>query len=286
MKRISTILSAPLLLLLAACQPAEETRVPEAPLAGDTQPVDEGAVCLRGEQFVAEGSVAARSAGPADADRVGALRWQAYEGCERFVVDLRREDGTPADRAGEVTVEVLRHLGVVRVSLPDVDAVEAEATEIALEGPLARAAYAVRSPIGRGLYVDLHLAEAAEAHVTTLDEPARVVVDLRPGGPPVPEPAPAGDHVVVLEPRPGRASYPLRVTGYARTFESNVVVRLERNGETVHEDFTTATGWVDAWGHYSLSIPRGPAGRVVLHVGEYSAKDGTWQGVAIDLHVR
>jgi hypothetical protein len=52
------------------------------------------------------------------------------------------------------------------------------------------------------------------------------------------------------------------------------------------QDFTTATAWVDAWGHYSLVIPEGPTGPVVLHVGEHSARDGTWEGVAIRLQLR
>jgi hypothetical protein len=91
---------------------------------------------------------------------------------------------------------------------------------------------------------------------------------------------------VVLQPRPGTASYPLTVTGYARTFEANVVVRLERDGDDVYDDFTTATAWTDAWGHYSFTIPDGPTGPVVLHVGEYSARDGTWDGVAVELDMR
>jgi hypothetical protein len=136
------------------------------------------------------------------------------------------------------------------------------------------------------VYVDVHLADAAEAHVSLLREPARVVVDLRPGGGALPPPPARDARVVVLEPRGGPASYPLTVTGYSRTFEANVVARLEQGGEEVFETFTTATAWVDAWGHYSLSIPRGPAGPVTLHVGEYSARDGSWEGVAVELEMR
>jgi hypothetical protein len=89
-----------------------------------------------------------------------------------------------------------------------------------------------------------------------------------------------------VEPRPGAATYPLTVTGYARTFEANVVARLEREGEEVVETFTTATAWVDAWGQFSLTIAEGPTGPVVLHVGERSARDGTWQGAAVELNMR
>lgn len=243
-------------------------------------------VCMQGGPFVVDGSIPVPSAEISDADRVQGLRWHSYDGCERVVIDLATEDGEAAEGTGEVRGDVLRELGVVRLSLRDVEWVEATATDTTFTGRLTGAAYSVWSPHGRWVYVDVHLAGPAEARVTALDQPARVVLDLRPGGPPVPEPAPRARQVVVLEPRPGPASYPLTVSGYARTFESNVVVRLEQSGEDVHEDFTTATAWADAWGHYSFTIEEGPVGPLVLHVGDYSARDGVWEGVAIDLVMR
>jgi hypothetical protein len=192
----------------------------------------------------------------------------------------------PATRAGEVRAQVLRDLGVVRVSLRGVEWVDPEATDATFDGSLARAAHAMWSPEGRWVDVDLHLAAAAEAHVTTLTDPARVVIDLRPGGGPVPPSPVTGGAVIVLQPRPGEATYPLTVSGYARTFEANVVARIEQGGQTIQETSTTATAWADAWGHYSITIQEGPLGPVMLHIGEYSARDGTWQGAAVELKMR
>jgi hypothetical protein len=274
-------------LVLAACPAPDPADDPadDPVTANDEDPADRP-VCLLGEPFVASGSLDVADLEPGDATRLGAIRWEDYEGCERLVMDLVTDDDAPADRPGAVTAEVLRDLGVVRISLRDVEWVDPDATDASFDGPLARGAYAVWAPEGRWVYVDVHLADAAEAHVSTLESPARVVIDLRPGGGAVPAPAPSENRVVVLEPRPGAASYPLTVTGYARTFEANVVVRLERDGQDVYDDFTTATAWVDAWGHYSFTIDDGPTGRVTLHVGEHSAKDGTWEGVAVELEMR
>lgn len=243
-------------------------------------------VCLRGGPFVADEAVATGASSSGDPHRVGAIRWQRHDGCERLVIDLAGADGGAAGGAGAVTAEVLRGLGVVRVGLRDVEGIDPDATDATFAGPLARAAYSVIAPEGRHVYVDVHLGEAAEATVSTLGDPARVVVDLRPGGGPVPGPAPSHRRVVVLEPRPGPATYPLMVTGYARTFEANVVVRLERAGVDVYDDFTTASAWAEGWGHYSFTIPDGPSGAVVLHVGEHSARDGSWEGVAVPLELR
>jgi hypothetical protein len=276
-RRILAAMVFPVLLVLTACPDVADDRPPP-----DAQRA-EAAVCLQGEPFVEDGAFPLESPGPGDANRVSDLRWERHPGCERFVVDLVGEDDSPASMPGDVRVEVLRELGVVRVSLRDVEWVDPGATEESFGGPLARAAYSVWSPDGRWVHVDVHLGDAAEAHATVLRDPARVVVDLRPGGGPVPEPAPSDDRVVVLQPRPGPVSYPFQVTGYARTFEANVVARLEQQGEAVFDTFTTATAWVDAWGHYSITVRDGPAGNVVLHVGEHSARDGTWEGVAVEI---
>ena len=38
--------------------------------------------------------------------------------------------------------------------------------------------------------------------------------------------------------------------------------------------------------YFSITIPAGPRGPVMLHVGEFSAKDGTWEGEAVALEMR
>lgn len=304
-KRLLTVL---MLLVLAGCPaPGDDNGDPGAsPTAGPTEsptadptasptsrptpsPTDEDsvAVCLQGDPFVADGSIEVDGAGgSADAHEVSGLRAAAHEGCERFVIDLAAEGGDPAATAGDVRAEFLRRLGVVRVHLRDVEMVDPLATEATFGGPMARAAYSVWAPEGRWVYVDLHVGDPAEAHVFALESPARVVVDLKPGGGAIPEPTDEVNNVVVLEPRPGEASYPLTVSGYSRLFEANTVVRLEVDGEEVLEDFTTATAWADAWGHYSVTIEDGPTGAVTLHVGDYSARDGTWSGAEIELSMR
>jgi hypothetical protein len=275
-------------LILVAC--GSETPQPGTPggqnsdARADPAAGSGAAVCLRGEPFVAQGPITVNGGAGGDAAAVSGLRSEVHDGCERFVIDLATAAGGAAARTGAVSAELIRELGVVRIST-GVDAVDQAATEATLGGELARSAYAVLGADGR-IRVDLHLGAAAEAHVMTLQDPARVVVDLRPGGSALPPPAGTTQRVVVLRPRPGTTSYPITITGYARTFESNVVARLEQNGVDVHETFTTATTWVDAWGHFEMTIPAGPSGSVTLHVGEYSAKDGTWEGVPVRLQMR
>lgn len=278
--------SAALALGLSAACTARDEPQPSATGGNDSLRVDTP-VCLRGEPFVTDGGLPVpQAAGPADARGIRALRWQRHDSCERFVIDLEGASGADAGSAGELHAEVLRDLGIVRITLPDIAEVSTTATDARFEGPLAFAAFTVSAPDRRGFWVDLHLADAAEAHVTTLASPARVIVDLRPGGPPLPPPPATHQRVVVLQPRAGSATWPLAISGYARTFEANVVARIERDGTDIFEDFTTSTGWLEAWGYFAFNIPDGPAAPVRLHVGEYSARDGTWEGAVIPLDMR
>lgn len=253
--------------------------------SADEQSAGDAVECLRGAPFVSDGAVPIDSGAPGTAGRVRSLRWENYDGCGRFVIDFAKEDNRPAETVGDVRAAVLRELGVVRIELPDVEHVHPDATEASFDG-LAAAAYSVWSNEGRWVFVDLHLAAEAEAYVAVLEDPARVLVDLRPGGPPLPPPPASDVRIVVLEPREPQQTYPLTVSGYARTFEANVVARLERDGEMIEETFTTATAWVDAWGHYSMTFEDGPSGPLQLHVGEYSARDGAWEGAVVNLDMQ
>ncbi|MDP8959071.1 MAG: Gmad2 immunoglobulin-like domain-containing protein [Actinomycetota bacterium] len=277
-----------LLFLLAACavgEPETATTVAQptsAPEETSTTGTSAGAPCLEQEaDFVEDGVIGLLGDEGGDAGRVAALRWAGHEGCERLVVELATADGAPATAGGLVEAEILRDLGVVRLRLADLVAATAVA-DSAFDGTLATRAFVVRSLDGQ-LFVDLHLGSAALARAIALRSPARVVVDLRPGGSELPPAPPSSDLVVVLAPRGGRASFPMDVYGYARTFEANVIARVRQDGKLEHEEFTTAADWVNTWGQFTLTLQEGPEGPAELFVGEDSARDGSEQGVVIKL---
>ena len=156
--------------------------------------------------------------------------------------------------------------------------------DTAFATPLVAAAYVVHARDG-SFYEDLHLAQPALARLVALPAPARIGIDLSPGGGAIPAPAPRARNVVVLEPRAGAATYPLVIRGYARTFEANVIARLATGNEVLAQTHGTAADYVTTWGEFELTIPQGPSGDVDLFVGEDSAKDGTPVGVTIPLHL-
>jgi hypothetical protein len=278
----------------AATPTATPEATPDASPGEATSTPGPEAVCLEGESFVTDGMVPIEIGSDGDAAELGGLRWATHEVCERLVIDLLGEDGAAATVSGTVEARVLRELGLVRVSLPGVERVAMDpagdaaggVTEIDPDGWLMDAAYVVRSEEDRSLFVDVHLADPAEAHVFTLADPARIVVDLRSGGDPVPGLATRDQGVVIVSPRDGDdVTYPLEVTGYARTFEANILVRLDQDGEDRFTDNTTASDWTETWGWFSLTIDEGPVGAVIVHAGEHSARDGAWQGADVAVEI-
>jgi Immunoglobulin-like domain of bacterial spore germination/Sporulation and spore germination len=75
---------------------------------------------------------------------------------------------------------------------------------------------------------------------------------------------------------------PLVVTGTARTFENNVVLRARASdGSLITETFTTATGEMGQHSPYraTLWLTRDPGPRVIVEALEYSARDGAEQSL-------
>jgi hypothetical protein len=203
------------------------------------------------------------------------------------VVDFLTAGGAPAATLGPTSTDFRPEAGIVRITLPA--AVSASAiADTTIDGTAIRRAFVVRTRDGN-LAVDVHLAAGAVVAVRSTEtrSPAQVIVDVKPdaaGIPRVDAPAVA-ENVVVLSPGPGPITYPITVTGYARTFEANVVARIRGSDGVGAEEVTTATDWLAAWGEFAVTITDGPTGEVTLFVGEDSAEDGTEIGVRLDLNV-
>jgi LysM repeat protein len=245
------------------------------------------AVCRAGEGFVSSGNMPGRDGPPGDARQIFGFRAADHDGCARLVIDLGTAAGNQAQTAGPVFGEYLREQGLIRVHLGNEyslqDMIDAPADQ-QIDTSLFDTAYVVWSQDGHP-YVDVHLTEPVLARLIVVDSPARVVIDAQPETI-VTSPA-TSDNVVVVQPRDNDVqSYPLVITGYGRTFEANVIARIYVDGEIQAETFTTAASWAETWGEFELVLDEGPLGEIELFVGEESAKDGTEQGVRVQLTMR
>jgi len=292
MRRLRLLLATAILLAGCAAAGSGTTTTAATTVATPTTttaPAGDLPPCLAGDaEFGRSGVVAAFGDELDDAVQIASIRQEGYDGCERVAVDFLTGDGAPAATLGPTAADFRPEAGIVRITLPG-EVTASAIADLTFDGTSIRRAFVVRTRDG-DLAVDLHLAAAAVVVVRSMGtrSPAQVFVDVKPDAEGIArtDPPAIGDNVVVLSPGAGPITYPITITGYARTFEGNVVARLiAEDGTVATEESTTAADWLDAWGEFALTLTDGPTGPVVLFVGEDSPEDGHEVGVRLDLEV-
>ena len=203
--------------------------------------------------------------------RIARLSTEGSGACERFEVILNGSEAAPAAVPPVADVELLSAAGVVRIRFgPTVTGTEV--TDSVLGGHLAERAFVVRGLDGAS-FVDVHLSAEVAARAYLREDTGALVVELRDlGGSGARFPV-VSRSVVVTGPTTRVVEYPLAVTGYARTFEANVIgeFRTDEGREIVA--VTSAADYIEMWGEFRLEIEEGPSGRVTLFVGDYPPLD-------------
>jgi hypothetical protein len=219
------------------------------------------------------------------ANTILAVRYGMHEGYERLVLDF----GT-----GEQTAETVPEWSLVRpiddlilrVTLPSIR--DTATSDGRFSDSSLKSFYVVRER-KRGMFVDIIARQAFVYRVLELSNPARLVVDFKPGkGPPKASPPAAGGNTVLVEPRArARIEDPLTISGYSRNFEAlNEVVLANSDGETLIRRTVRSSDWSSTWGYFTatLDLPS-YEGKATLRVGARSARDGTYEGAEIPVHV-
>jgi hypothetical protein len=218
-----------------------------------------------------------------EADTLLAVRHGMHEGFERVVLDLGAGK-EPAVAVPRWTLDSPGGRGLLRVNLPSANATGV--SDGAFGRGLLESFHVVRAPEG-GMFVDVSARKDFRYRVFGLTSPARLVMDFRPAGGPLTQPALAeGENTVLVEPRPGAAiSDPLTVSGYSRNFEASNTITLTNAREKVLLRTTvTANDWSSTWGYFEATLDLPPfTGRGTLKVGTESARDGTFEGVEIEV---
>jgi Immunoglobulin-like domain of bacterial spore germination len=238
--------------------------------------------------------VFALGATPAQAtvtDTLQNVRFGDHASFERAVIDLGH-DGIPGQFAPTFSSSYRSGDWIVRINLPTVTATsKTDGTGL---GRAISKYYVVRSPgATKSLFVDFHLTGAASSvNVFKLDNPARIVIDVSPGGTALfPKPA-AGAGTVVTKSRASDLVGPgtFTVRGYGRPFEASGAWRVkDASGSVVRQGTYTTNDWSVTWGSFkfSASYPASLSdGKGTLQVGEFSPKDGTFKKVSIPLKFR
>ncbi len=273
---------------VAACSPVDTdsepttTRPEPVTTTAPTTTLPLVAGCPDEGEFVEDGTIASFDQDQSDSSVIGQISWRAEEACETFTFSFVTSEGAPATTPPTVTAAYVEGVPVIRVT---VDADQTIITDQLVETGLIDRLYVVRSLEG-GSFIDLHLAAPAQARIHVDGSPARVTLDLQPGIVEYPIAATASDIVVLVTPLDtGVVTPTIEVTGYARTFESNVMIIATAGDHIVAEIHTTAAGGFEPRGEYRPRCFLRP-GEVSLFVGDENAEDGGLEGVTISLTVR
>ena len=251
--------------------PTTTATVPPPTSTAPVDPCPAGAPGPSGE-FTASGPVAVLGSPGGDAvviaeiglstPRPGPDAEPDPDGCERLVIELATERGAPATAVGTTTVELIADLGILRVTLPPAVASTAVA-DLTVAGTFAQRAFVVQGD--ESLFVDVHLNRPVSARAASTRSPASIVVDLVAGDI-APENRPAtGSRAVVLAPLGPMATYPIEVSGYARTDGPPVAVVVSGGDEATEAIAVDAPPY--PWRTFTATVPSGPSGSVRLAVG-------------------
>jgi hypothetical protein len=232
-----------------------------------------------GDGAIEDGELFDAAEPSSDAEQISAIGWVGDELCEVFTIEFTTDQGAPATTPPSVTAELLRDVGVLRVSM---DVARTAITDQLAETALVRQVFVPRSTEGT-LFVDLHLSAPALATVATSSSPAQVVISLEAGGSDYAGTPSVGPNVVVLTPVEGPVEVPVHVTGYSRNFEANTIGRIVQGSNVLAEGFTTAADWTETWGEFTLTLEPAGSGAADLFVGEQSAQDGSDRGVVFPI---
>ncbi len=254
-------------------------------------------LAILGLMLLALGATSAQATAEATAqatvtDTLQNVRFGDHVTFERAVIDLGH-DRIPGQFAPTFSSSYRDGDWIATVKLPMVTATSK--TDGAGLGQAISKYYVVRSPgTTAGLFVDFHLTDAARSvDVFKLDNPARIVIDVTPGETTLfRRPALGARTVVVTKPRAGNLVGPatFTVTGYGRPFEASGAWRIkDAGGSVVRQGTYTTNDWTETWGSFkfSASYPARLSGRAgTLQVGEFSPKDGAFEGVSVPLKFR
>lgn len=278
-----------LCLVLSACGPASlgptstgptSSTTPESTTSTSAPPTAIG--CPRDADFVGTGRIGRVTQPSSDSKTLGLISWNVVDACETFGFDFETAENAPATTPPSISAEFLERERVVRIHLSITSTV---ITDQIVETDLVERVFVVRALDGT-LFVDLHLARAANARIAVGNSPARLSLELTPRDGELGHRAAFAESVVVLKPTgDSSVGQDFTVEGYARLFEANVLV-LATSGEAVlASEHTTAADWLETWGEFSAEISVSP-GDVNLFVGEESSDDGGLEGIILKLTVR
>lgn len=211
--------------------------------------------CPPGDVMLADGRLLHFERPNVDATRIAGINWRVTGNCQLISVVFATADGAPATTPPTITARLLRSAGVLRIDTQATESVIVD--QIVEEGMIDRLFVPLTPEETR--FIDLVLDGPVVARARVLTSPARLEVELEPGGPEIGSPLVSPELVLIAPGSAAEAEPILDITGYSigELDALNVSVLL---GDAVIEETTfELESQPDSWTAFNLILPMGNA---------------------------
>lgn len=163
----------------------------------------------------------------ADGARIAAVTWRTAGECQVVTLSFASDDGAPATTPPTMTARLVRDTGILRI---DTAATESVVVAQLVESGLIQELYVPVTAQGTR-FVDLVLAGPVVGRARLLTSPARLEIELQPGGPPeMGSPLITRDLVLVQPGRGATVSPVIDISGYSADSAEAITFLVRRFG--------------------------------------------------------
>lgn len=254
------------LVAVACSEPTTTVVPPPTPTTGSTTTVtstvpstttvttDPVGACPDGDVMLADGQLLRFERPTSDGTRITGISWRTSGRCQLFSVSFATADGAPATTPPTVTARLLRAAGVLRIETAATEAVVID--QLVEEGQVQRLFVPVDEEGFR--FVDLVLTGPTVARARVQTSPARLEIELEPGGPEEIGSPLVTPQLVIVEPGSAAAMEPiLDVSGYSTGELEGLQIAVLDEGVTVAESPLELEPSPGQWRSFHLVLPMG-----------------------------
>ncbi len=203
--------------------------------------------------MLTEGQLLRSERPAADGTRISGITWRATGDCHVLGISFATDDGAPATTAPTLTARLLRSEGVLRV---ETAATSSVVVDQKVEEGMVDRLYVPQTSEG-SRFVDFVLDGPVLARAHILTSPARLEIELEPGGPPVGRPL-ITDSLVIVQPGSAAVMAPiLDVSGYASGPSLSLVLSVSMGAAQVEETTFEVPSGSDNWTAFSTALQMG-----------------------------
>lgn len=190
----------------------------------------------------------------ADGARIAGIGWRVVGDCHIFTITFATDDGAPATTPPTLTARILRSTGVLRI---DSEATSSVIVDQLVEGGLVQRMFVPVDAEGHR-FIDLVLNGPVVGRARVLTSPARLEIELQPGGPTDVGSPLVTDEIVLVEPGLGATVEPiLDITGYSTGAATSLNLAVLLAGNPVEATVVELASEPGIWTGFAFTFPVG-----------------------------